>query len=237
MDYQNRVGSKFGGGGVAGASETNVDRRERLRKLALETIDITKDPYILRNHLGSLECRLCLTLHTNEGSYLAHTQGKKHQTNLARRAAKDMKETQLLVAPAPSNIQRKHFVKIGKPGYRVTKVRHRIDYDAYGNIVPRGDPTSVTSIAKEGLLVQVHLPHIKEGVKPRKRVMSAWEQKKEQANRTYQYLIVAAEPYETVAFRIPAREIESELDDDSEWNWSRWDPDTKEYSFQFMFRQ
>ncbi len=101
-----------------------------------------------------------------------------------------MKETQLLVAPAPSNIQRKHFVKIGKPGYRVTKVRHRIDYDAYGNIVPRGDPTSVTSIAKEGLLVQVHLPHIKEGVMPRKRVMSAWEQKKEQANRTYQYLIV-----------------------------------------------
>lgn len=39
---QNRVGSKFGGGGVAGASETNVDRRERLRKLALETIDLAK---------------------------------------------------------------------------------------------------------------------------------------------------------------------------------------------------
>jgi len=42
MDYQNRVGSKFGGGGVAGASEANVDRRERLRKLALETIDLAK---------------------------------------------------------------------------------------------------------------------------------------------------------------------------------------------------
>ena len=41
-DYQNRVGSKFGGGGVAGASESNVDRRERLRKLALETIDLAK---------------------------------------------------------------------------------------------------------------------------------------------------------------------------------------------------
>lgn len=64
---------------TAGASETNVDRRERLRKLALETIDLAKDPYILRTHLGTLECRLCLTLHTNEGSYLAHTQGKKHQ--------------------------------------------------------------------------------------------------------------------------------------------------------------
>jgi hypothetical protein len=43
---QNRVGSKFGGGGVAGASESNVDRRERLRKLALETIDLAKASYV-----------------------------------------------------------------------------------------------------------------------------------------------------------------------------------------------
>ena len=46
----------------------------------------------MRNHLGTYECRLCLTLHSNEGSYLAHTQGKKHQTNLSRRNAKDNKE-------------------------------------------------------------------------------------------------------------------------------------------------
>ncbi|PBL01155.1 hypothetical protein ARMGADRAFT_1043193 [Armillaria gallica] len=213
----NRVGSKFGGGGVAGASETNVDRRERLRKLALETIDLAKDPYILRNHLGSLECRLCLTLHTNEGSYLAHTQGKKHQTNLARRAARDAKDTQLMIAPTQSNIQRKVFLKIGRPGYRVTKVR---DMDT----------------GKEGMMVQVHLPQIKAGVIPRRRFMSAWEQKREPPNKAYQYLIVAAEPYETIAFRIPAREIEDEADDAGYWNWSHWDPDTKQYSFQFMFR-
>ena len=53
--------------------EANLERRERLKKLALETIDITKDPYFMRNHLGTYECRLCLTLHSNEGSYLAHT--------------------------------------------------------------------------------------------------------------------------------------------------------------------
>ena len=51
-----------------------IDRRERLRRLALETIDLTKDPYFMRNHLGQYECRLCLTLHNNEGNYLAHTQ-------------------------------------------------------------------------------------------------------------------------------------------------------------------
>ena len=194
-----------------------------------------QDPYILRNHLGSLECRLCLTLHTNEGSYLAHTQGKKHQTNLARRAARDAKDTQLMIAPTQSNIQRKVFLKIGRPGYRVTKVRDR-------------------ETGKEGMMVQVHLPQVKEGVLPRRRFMSAWEQKREPPNKAYQYLIVrnffmlhtilsltlvlqvAAEPYETIAFRIPAREIEDEADDAGYWNWSHWDPDTKQYSFQFMFR-
>lgn len=115
MDFQHRAGGKTGSGGVASASESNRDRRERLRQLALETIDINKDPYFMKNHLGSYECKLCLTLHNNEvrmnklklvkmasslhqfpsvlrndmlfssplqGSYLAHTQGKKHQTNL-----------------------------------------------------------------------------------------------------------------------------------------------------------
>lgn len=188
-----------------------------MRKLALETIDLAKDPYILRNHLGGLECRLCLTLHTNEGSYLAHTQGKKHQTNLARRAARDAKDTQLMIAPTQSNVQRKVFLKIGRPGYRVTKVRDK-------------------DTGKEGMMVQVHLPQIKADVIPRRRFMSAWEQKREPPNKAYQYLIVAAEPYETIAFRIPAREIEDEADDAGYWNWSYWDPDTKQYSFQFMFR-
>ena len=36
----------------------------------------------MKNHLGKYECKLCLTLHNNEGSYLAHTQGKRHQDNL-----------------------------------------------------------------------------------------------------------------------------------------------------------
>ena len=130
-----------------------------------------QDPYILRNHLGSLECRLCLTLHTNEGSYLAHTQGKKHQTNLARRAARDAKDTQLMIAPTQTNIQRKVFLKIGRPGYRVTKVRDR-------------------DTGKEGMMVQVHLPQIKGDVLPRRRFMSAWEQKREPPNKAYQYLIV-----------------------------------------------
>ena len=78
-----------------------------------------QDPYILRNHLGSLECRLCLTLHTNEGSYLAHTQGKKHQTNLARRAAREAQQQatwtdaqRLITGPnAIPEVEKKRFIK------------------------------------------------------------------------------------------------------------------------------
>ncbi|KAL4166788.1 hypothetical protein KRP22_014040 [Phytophthora ramorum] len=69
MDFQNRVGSKPGSGGVASESQSNVDRRERLRKLALETVDLAKDPYFMKNHLGSASAT---------------------RTNSARRAAKEV---------------------------------------------------------------------------------------------------------------------------------------------------
>ena len=105
MDFQNRVGSKTGGGGQASYSESNRDRRERLAQLAAETIDLAKDPYFMRNHLGTYECKLCLTLHNNEASYLAHTQGKKHQSNLARRAAKEAKE-----APIQPSLEKPRYI-------------------------------------------------------------------------------------------------------------------------------
>ena len=123
MDFQNRAGGKTGGGGVASYSDANVDRRERLRQLALETIDLQKDPYFMRNHLGGYECKLCLTLHNNEGSYLAHTQGKKHQANLARRAAKEAADQPFVQLPQSARVEPKKFVKIGRPGYKVTKER------------------------------------------------------------------------------------------------------------------
>ncbi len=99
MDMQNRPGGKAGGGGAASAQQEAIARRERLRALALETIDITKDPYFMRNHVGQYECKLCLTIHPNEGNYLAHTQAKKHQQNLARRAAMEAQERAMLPQP------------------------------------------------------------------------------------------------------------------------------------------
>ena len=89
MDFQNRAGSAPGSGGMLSTHESNLLRRERLRRLATESTatDLSRDPYFMRNHLGTYECRLCLTVHTHEANYLTHTQGRKHQHNLAKRAA------------------------------------------------------------------------------------------------------------------------------------------------------
>ncbi|CAB4060960.1 SF3A2 [Lepeophtheirus salmonis] len=213
MDFQNRVGSKTGGGGVASFSETSRERRERLAALAAETIDLQKDPYFMRNHLGTYECKLCLTLHNNEASYLAHTQGKKHQSNLARRAAKEAKDSPIQPAPEKARIELKKFVKIGRPGYRVTKQR-----DAENG--------------QQSLLFEIDYPEIADGVLPRHRFMSAYEQKIEPPDRKWQYLLFAAEPYETIAFKVPSREV-----DKSETRfWSLWNKDTKEFFLQFAFK-
>ncbi|XP_015741689.1 splicing factor 3A subunit 2 [Coturnix japonica] len=213
MDFQHRPGGKTGSGGVASASESNRDRRERLRQLALETIDINKDPYFMKNHLGSYECKLCLTLHNNEGSYLAHTQGKKHQTNLARRAAKEAKEAPAQPAPEKVKVEVKKFVKIGRPGYKVTKQR---------------DPET----GQQSLLFQIDYPEIAESIMPRHRFMSAYEQRIEPPDRRWQYLLMAAEPYETIAFKVPSREI-----DKAEGKfWTHWNRETKQFFLQFHFK-
>lgn len=217
MDFQHREGGKTGSGGLLSQSEQNAERRERLRRLALETIDLSKDPYFMKNHLGTYECRLCLTIHTNEGSYLGHTQGKKHQTNLARRAAREAAQNPASAVPAAGPVApptaKRVYAKIGRPGYRIAKVR---------------DPLT----RYLGLFFQIHFPDIRADEQPRHRFMSAFEQRQEPPNKLYQYLIVAAEPYETVAFRIPAREL-----DRSEGRYfAHWDVDSRIYVIQVIFK-
>jgi splicing factor 3A subunit 2 len=137
-----------------------MDRRERLRKLALEQIDISKDPYFMKNHLGTFECKLCLTLHANEGSYLAHTQGKRHQSNLGMRAAMEAKNAAggTIIIKKDDDKLKKKTIKIGRPAYKVTKSR---------------DLTS----NQRCLLFEIEYPMIENGIQPRYRFMSAFEQK------------------------------------------------------------
>ncbi|KAJ4782971.1 Splicing factor 3A subunit 2 [Rhynchospora pubera] len=206
-------GSKPGSGGAASAQNEAIDRRERLRRLALETIDLAKDPYFMRNHLGSYECKLCLTLHNNEGNYLAHTQGKRHQTNLAKRAAREAKDAPAQPQPHKRKLALKKSVKIGRPGYRVTK---------------QFDPQT----KHRSLLFQIEYPEIEDNAKPRHRFMSSFEQRVQACDKRYQYLLFAAEPYETVGFKIPSTEIDKAANK----FFTHWDPDSKMFTLQLYFK-
>lgn len=228
MDFQNRVGSKPGAGGVASASQANTDRRERLKQLALETVDLARDPYFMKNHLGSYECKLCLTLHNNEGNYLAHTQGKRHQTNLARRAAKeaaDAASSASAAAFAQAAAKQKALedarasaraLRIGLPGYKVTKQKRFADG---GQQLQRV------------LVFQVLYPEIAAHVQPRHRFVSAFEQKVEAPDKRFQYLLFAAEPYETIAFKVP----NAAVDKREGQFFSNWDKDSKTFTLQLAF--
>ena len=219
IDRQNRVGSKFGGGGVSSGQQSERERKERLKQLALESIDLAKDPYLMRNHLGSYECKLCLTLHTNEANYLAHTQGKKHQQGLARRAhmEKLRKEregqTNLPVAPTEAKAPAVKKVRIGRPAYQVFKSRD-------------GDTN------QRCLSFELSYPEIEADLQPRHRFMSAFEQRIESPpDRRYQYLLFAADPYETVAFKVPNEPIDKEPGRFV----THWDTEEKKFTLTMYF--
>jgi splicing factor 3A subunit 2 len=59
---------------------------------------------------------------------------------------------------------------------------------------------------------QVEYPEIEEGTRPRHRFMSAYEQKLETADKSYQYLLFAAEPYEVIGFKVPNAEVVKQED-------------------------
>uniref|UniRef100_K1QW67 Splicing factor 3A subunit 2 n=1 Tax=Magallana gigas TaxID=29159 RepID=K1QW67_MAGGI len=77
---------------------------------------------------------------------------------------------------------------------------------------------------QQSLLFQIDYPEIVEGIAPRHRFMAAYEQKVEPPDRKWQYLLFAAEPYETIAFKVPSREV----DKDPKKLWSHWNRETKQ---------
>ena len=153
--------NKIGTGAYSSISMINLERRDRLKKIAAETTDLMKDPYFYRNHMGIYECKLCLTIHNNEGSYLAHTQSKKHQTNLNKRKVIEAKHN--LFMEELKNEQKEKmdnlkikYIKIGRPAYRIMKEK---DYMSH----------------KRKIKFEIDYPLIKENITPQFRIMSELE--------------------------------------------------------------
>lgn len=110
----------------------------------------------------------------------------------------------MITAPKGDEILKKTFVKIGRPGEYMSALRSRVcernRSDAMRTRVRDATPPGykVTKVRepsspnRNGLLFQVMLPEIKEGVRPLRRFMSAFEQRREIPNRAIQYLLVRA---------------------------------------------
>lgn len=162
----------------------------------------------------------CVSIsHKQNSNYLAHTQGKKHQAGLAKRAhmEKLMKGRNNELGPclptSSSTTKSITRVKIGRPGYEISKSRHH-------------------ETNQRCLSFHLHFPEIDSNLQPRHRFMSAYEQRVESPpDRRYQYLIIAAEPYETVAFKIPNEKI-----DRREGMFvTNWDADEKRFTLTLYF--
>ncbi|ELP87510.1 splicing factor 3A subunit, putative [Entamoeba invadens IP1] len=209
-------GSRPGAGGLASAAETAVARKERLKQLALEKIDLSKDPYFHKTHTGSYECRLCLTIHVSEANYLAHTQGKRHQQNLKARELKDAKDRGVPLKSTTKVVPKiKYFEKIGTPGYSLTK---QID----------------STTGKKSIYVVVSYPQIANDVVPLFRVMGSFEQHVEPCDNAFQYLVIAAEPYNTIAFKIPNNELQTDQTT-GKCGETTWDNITKTYTVKITY--
>lgn len=100
MDYQNRAGSKKGGGGIVSDSQANLARRKQVDELlrhgqevpytfqedrGQNQNEVNRDPYIYKNNSGKLVCKLCSTMHMSWVSVERHLSGKKHGLNVLRR--------------------------------------------------------------------------------------------------------------------------------------------------------
>ena len=225
--------SKPGSGGLSGFEASNVARRDRLRSLALEVVDIANDPYCLKNHLGSYECRLCLTLHPNEGNYLAHTQGRKHQTNLAKREKK-LSQTNFPtnnnsmnnnINNNSNNFNNKNNQKITSTNFR--PAIPRIGFPSY-RVIKQFDSVNETF----SLLFCLEFPLILGGLQPRHRFMSTFEQRRDPRDPNFQYLLFSADPYNIAAFKIPNWPIMTE----PEHFMSHWDEEKKIFLLQLEFK-
>ena len=61
---------------------------------------------------------------------------------------------------------------------------------------------------QKSLFFEIDYAEINPEFIPKHRIMSCYEQKLETPDPRYQFLLIAAEPYETIAIKIPNQEID-----------------------------
>ncbi|ETO31403.1 hydroxyproline-rich glycoprotein family protein [Reticulomyxa filosa] len=134
-----------------------------------------------------------------------------YSQNAARRAKEDANNPNK-PAPVRSKILPRRTQKIGTPGYKVVKQKD-------------------VSTGQLSLLFRIHYSEIEKDLQPRHRFVSTFAQKVESQDKNYQYVLFAAEPYDTIGFKIPNIRI----DKDPTKLLTHWNPDTKDFTLQMFF--
>lgn len=185
-------------GGKTGTGEYNaelakIQRANRISSLKIQDASLENNEYLFRNQYGLFECKLCCTHHRSEGSFIAHTYGKQHKRNVERRRVVLARKEAMaggcrqIAQPKPtSNVPK--LQKIGEPTYYVFKQINQ-------------ETGSLT------ILFELTYDQIRKSTSPKYRIMSAFEQKVDPPDPRFQYVVFAAQPYNTVAFRIPNHPI------------------------------
>ncbi|KAL0710589.1 hypothetical protein Bca4012_017567 [Brassica carinata] len=133
------------------------------------------------------ECKLCQTLHNKEGNYMAHTQGMRHQPNLAKRAARETLDAPTQPQPQPHkrkvSVRRtgNNFVYLGESNNALQLLATwgllSISFKGLLRLVDQGNGSSTTpELMTRPLLFQNEYPEIEDNIKPKHRVMSSFEQ-------------------------------------------------------------
>eukprot|EP00127_Corallochytrium_limacisporum_P006444 Clim_evm34s227 gene=Clim_evmTU34s227 len=218
----NEGGGKTGSGGIASLATIAYAQKQRTAAVALDMIETQKDPYFFRNRAGQIECKLCLSVHVNEASYLSHTRSKRHQRSLEKKQRRLEAQNQHRTSASQATgvglhlkkSQIRSFKRIGKPQAEVTRL-----HDA--------------TTDQRGFLFQVYFPSIATEVIPQMRIVSAFEAGR-QEDPKWQYVVFAAEPYQSIGFRVPAGTF---MEKGSPKYIESWDNVGKRYCVQLMYIQ
>jgi len=107
-----------------------------------------------------------------------------------------------VIAPLKPHYEVRKFIKIGRPGYKGKSIDLCSFFSClcfcFFLVTKQRDPDT----KQQSLLFQIDYPEISDNIVPKHRFMSGFEQNIEAPDRRWQYLLFAAEPYETIAFKV-----------------------------------
>ena len=119
----------------------------------------------------------------------------------------------MIIPQVKKEQQKLKTIKIGKPVFRFKKQKDK-------------------ETEQKQIMFEVEYPQIEPGSKPQYRFMSAYEQRVEAPDKNFQFLLFAAEPYVTIAFKIPNLDV-----DMAEGKfYENWDLEKKIYIMLISFK-